>query len=897
MASAILITPYSIGYVSLSAASSTDLQFGSLINKANKVVNANVMSISSSIYENVLGGFVNLVDSSCETAWPIVGFTYILISATTSRSSNITDRIALGKFIEWLFTASFITNIASEQLFVDLPSSAKQSVISEVQERFVFSNGTIVLPAPLKITVYGSGKLSLLIKLYFAEFTRLGLNDANVIFFFNDTNTGDVSALFSQIVPSNLVISYAEDLAALPFNLTNIVAVPGYLLYIAITYNLPQLGSTVLILTFPVIVAIFSGKIIFWDDLQLLEYNPSLHDCHFLITILIGKKSDSLAPIINLMNTMGVNLKAFTPANIIYIDNDSQADFIVYGTPYAMSFCFVTKLIVSSIASIVNLAGSIVNPSVNTVRACTSIIVTSAHIISYNTSASLDVNCYPFVQLVVISLSTTFVGAPCVASSLLVRFLNWSLSSSSTLNLESLAAAIQVSALVGPLQQLGKVLLNNITCDGVSILPPPTQAIHSNKDYIVVMIICTCILGSVILIAVVVYRSLQYRPHNFDELVKELERVILKNIDNYKTPREILRENVMPLGLLGSGAFGDVHKALVDESKVFTIPAYICAVKILKKVHERNDLLKEAALLAQFDCKFVIKLIGVVTLNNPVMLVMEFCEGGSLLSQLELDNFSHKQKLLIAGDVAEGLSYLHSKSFIHRDIAARNILIATNGRAKISDFGLTWKEGGGTTFRDKPAHIAIRWAAPEAIKSNVCNINTDIWSFGVLLYEIWSKGEIPYKNITEDKFFIELFNEYRLPRLPECPENIYEIIMQCWCAEPTDRIPMEQSIAFFRVLAPDSILLQNNMACLLPHVPYEKPIIAQDEVSSIGGQSSVNFNLSKFTKIAGEALLRPSGPFNYCDISTVNIENSSSSSSSVRYRKATVSPQIDDFLP
>ena len=103
---------------------------------------------------------------------------------------------------------------------------------------------------------------------------------------------------------------------------------------------------------------------------------------------------------------------------------------------------------------------------------------------------------------------------------------------------------------------------------------------------------------------------------------------------------------------------------------------------------DRQELLEEAAVMAQFESPFVVQLVGVITVGNPVYVVLEFMEYGALKSYLEKKEVSMEQKLLWAGDCCEGLAHVHSLGFIHRDVAARNVLVSSEKRCKISDFGL-----------------------------------------------------------------------------------------------------------------------------------------------------------------------------------------------------------------
>jgi serine/threonine protein kinase len=140
---------------------------------------------------------------------------------------------------------------------------------------------------------------------------------------------------------------------------------------------------------------------------------------------------------------------------------------------------------------------------------------------------------------------------------------------------------------------------------------------------------------------------------------------------------------------LGKGHYGVVSKGLLRE--VMGQPGYLVAVKVLHTSTDdsRTGLLQEAAVMAQFTHPRVVQLVGVITVGNPLMVVIEYCEHGSLGSYMTKTTLDQVAKYSIALDCAEGLAYLASKNFVHRDVAARNVLIDSERHAKISDFGLT----------------------------------------------------------------------------------------------------------------------------------------------------------------------------------------------------------------
>ena len=216
----------------------------------------------------------------------------------------------------------------------------------------------------------------------------------------------------------------------------------------------------------------------------------------------------------------------------------------------------------------------------------------------------------------------------------------------------------------------------------------------------------------VIVVLFIAVRKLKYKskqPFNFEALLASLHEV---SVDSADIPDELDRDRVAILELLGSGNFGSVHKALYSEKHKGS--SYLVAVKCLHASQDssKTELLHEAAVMAQFHSPRVVQLIGVVTVGEPVMMLVEFCELGPLSKYLQDHDIDLKQQLRFGGDCAEGMSYLASRGFVHRDIAARNILIASDKRCKISDFGLSRETGNSEYYRSRGGQIPVRWTAP-----------------------------------------------------------------------------------------------------------------------------------------------------------------------------------------
>ena len=283
------------------------------------------------------------------------------------------------------------------------------------------------------------------------------------------------------------------------------------------------------------------------------------------------------------------------------------------------------------------------------------------------------------------------------------------------------------------------------------------------------------------------YQAASLRPVDFTSYVNhEVIGLVLSGAKPC-IPREIKRSKIDILSVIGKGHFGEVSKATLSESSSVTEPHFV-AVKILHESQageqsNRAAILGEAALMAQFHHPNVVNLIGVVTIGEPLLVVIELCELGSLEAFLAANEVPYSQKKQFALDCARGMAYLSKLRFIHRDLASRNVLLDASHACKIADFGMSRATIDKDYYRSRGGPLPVRWTAPESLEYQKFSEQSDVWSFGVLLWEIWSHADMPYEGWNNDKVWSKVVAGYKLDCPIGCPSEIYYIMLSCWADE------------------------------------------------------------------------------------------------------------------
>uniref|UniRef100_A0A3P8WKS8 Ephrin type-A receptor 8 n=1 Tax=Cynoglossus semilaevis TaxID=244447 RepID=A0A3P8WKS8_CYNSE len=252
--------------------------------------------------------------------------------------------------------------------------------------------------------------------------------------------------------------------------------------------------------------------------------------------------------------------------------------------------------------------------------------------------------------------------------------------------------------------------------------------------------------------------------------------------------REIEASRIKIEKIIGSGEFGEVCYGRMRLPGKRDIPVALKTLKAGNTEKQKRDFLAEASIMAQFDHPNVIHLEGVVTQR---MIITEYMENGSLDSFLRRHDgqFTIIQLVGLLRGIAAGMTYLSDLGYIHRDLAARNILVNSNMVCKVSDFGLSrvLEEDPDAAYTTSGGKIPIRWTAPEAIAYRKFSSSSDVWSYGVVMWEVMSYGERPYWNLTNRDVIKSVEEGYRLPAPMGCPAALHTLMLDCWQKDRNER--------------------------------------------------------------------------------------------------------------
>nr|ANZ55075.1 insulin receptor 1b [Pyrrhocoris apterus]QIS94310.1 insulin receptor 1b [Pyrrhocoris apterus] len=263
---------------------------------------------------------------------------------------------------------------------------------------------------------------------------------------------------------------------------------------------------------------------------------------------------------------------------------------------------------------------------------------------------------------------------------------------------------------------------------------------------------------------------------------------------------EVPQNQVELLGEIGQGAFGMVYEGRIYDNRDSLVkPCAVKTVNLHAAERDRIEFLNEASVMKRFNTHHIVKLLGVVSQGQPILVVMELMKYGDLKSYLRshrpdasdnpnANHLSIKRILRMAIEIADGMAYLAAKKIVHCDLAARNCMVSEDLTVKIGDFGMA-RDIYETEYYQKGSKglLPIRWMAPESIKDGIFTSHSDSWSYGVVLYEMATLASQPYQGLSNDQVLRYVTNGGIMERPENCPDKLYSIMRLCWEQKPHNR--------------------------------------------------------------------------------------------------------------
>lgn len=271
--------------------------------------------------------------------------------------------------------------------------------------------------------------------------------------------------------------------------------------------------------------------------------------------------------------------------------------------------------------------------------------------------------------------------------------------------------------------------------------------------------------------------------------------------------RQFPRGDLLLLDYLGEGEYGPIYRGQAyglgaqKQSRAVTVKMLTPPAPEAKRIRFEQDI----ALLSTLNHLNVVGMLAVCTEESPECILLDAGEPGDLLtfvrqkrrimreangteSAHQIRTEMHDEFLKITDEVCIGMAYLASQHYVHRDLALRNCIMGLDGVVKVANFGLGPMMYPESYYKVRGKDLPIRWMPPEAISNDEFSTVSDIWAFGVLMWELFAFGNIPYREMSNEeviRFVAQDFGKLSEPEL--CPEDVYLVMSSCWELEPQSR--------------------------------------------------------------------------------------------------------------
>ncbi|KAF2360714.1 Serine-threonine/tyrosine-protein kinase catalytic domain [Trinorchestia longiramus] len=335
-----------------------------------------------------------------------------------------------------------------------------------------------------------------------------------------------------------------------------------------------------------------------------------------------------------------------------------------------------------------------------------------------------------------------------------------------------------------------------------------TLDISCEAAIFIVMLIVFSVFGVFFLLMFIVYK-------------RRLERLRVPMLWPKLQECEIPREKIVMNRTIGQGQFGTVYGGEVENSEGIWIAAAIKTLKVGSTDEDKLDFLEEAKVMKMFDHPNIVKLLALCCDKQPILMVMEFMLHGDLKVYLlarrhlvaerhpfhDHDEMSNWRLTKMALDVAGALAYLAEKKYVHRDVACRNCLVNVDLVVKLSDFGMARQIYHSNYYRfNRKAMLPVRWMAPESLEDGIFTTATDVWSYGVLLYEIITFANFPFHDLSSSQVVENVKKGNTIPIPKDARPEVQSLLQWCWRKDPDQRVKFSQIIELLnensRMLSP-----------------------------------------------------------------------------------------------